>query len=219
MIGVATGGPRIQEKNDEFRESYGVVAAELRRRGIENPLPYADLWDWYGRWSSGDMPTYQSRRVFVNEVCNPLIQTVRSGAQPSSFAETGWPRVDRCVGELRSRLSDARTEEQFQAVGLIAREALISLAQAVFDPVTHAPIDGVSPSETDAARMLMGYMRVEFPGTRNEESRRHAKSALNLAVSLQHRRTATFRDAALCVEATTTVINIVAILSGRRDPD
>jgi hypothetical protein len=35
---------------------------------------------------------------------------------------------------------------------------------------------------------------------------------------LQHKRTATFRHAALCAEATVAVINLVAIVSGQRDP-
>ena len=29
---------------------------------------------------------------------------------------------------------------------------------------------------------------------------------------------ATFRDAALCAEATASIVNLIAILSGRRDP-
>jgi hypothetical protein len=29
-------------------------------------LPYRDLWEWYGRWSSGEMPSWQSRRNLVN---------------------------------------------------------------------------------------------------------------------------------------------------------
>jgi hypothetical protein len=35
---------------------------------------------------------------------------------------------------------------------------------------------------------------------------------------LQHKRTASFRDAALCSEATTSVVNLIAIIAGRRDP-
>jgi hypothetical protein len=35
---------------------------------------------------------------------------------------------------------------------------------------------------------------------------------------LQHKRTADFRHAALCAEATAAVINLVAIVSGQRDP-
>ena len=217
MVAVATGGPRIQDVEDNYREIYGRAAAELARRNIENPLIYASLWDWYGRWSSGDLPTYQSRRNFVRELIGPLVNELRTGSRDER-TPTGWARVDRTVGELRDRFAAASTEEQYQAVGLLCREAIISVAQVVYDREKHPPIDGVKPSETDAKRMLDAYILVELGGGSSAESRRHARSALELAVGLQHRRTATFRDAALCVEASTSVINVIAIMAGRRDP-
>jgi hypothetical protein len=69
---------------------------------------------------------------------------------------TGWDRVDRTVTEARKRLESATTEEQFQAVALLCREILISLARAVFDPQRHPTLDGVHASDTDAKRMLEG---------------------------------------------------------------
>ena len=54
-------------------------------------------------------------------------------------------------------------------------------------------------------------------GNSNEEIRRFAKASINLANNLQHKRTANFRDAALCAEATNSIVNIIAILTGRRD--
>lgn len=217
MISVATGGPRINDVNDQYQRTYAVVAAALARRGIENPLPYGNLWDWYGRWTSGDMPTYHSRRVFTAGLFGPLINRIRTG-RVEEFEPTGWGRVDRNVGELRDRLASASNEEHFQSVGLFCREALISTAQAVFVPERHPTLDGVAASPTDAKRMLEAYIAVELGGGGNDEARRHARSALDLAVNLQHRRTAGFREAAMCLEATTSVINIVAIVSGRRDP-
>src|SRR6266536_364726 len=217
MVAVATGRTMIPAVNEEFQRTYAAVSSALGSRLIDNPLPYRDLWDWYGRWSSGDMPTYQSRRSYVSQIFTPLLNQIRTG-HPEEFHPTGWPRVDRSVGELRDRLAGGRTEEQFQAVGLLRREALISLAQAIFDPQRHPTLDGTVPSETDGKRMLEAYIAVELGGGANEESRRHARSALALADALQHRRTASFRDAAMCVEATTSVINIVSIVSGRRDP-
>jgi len=50
-----------------------------------------------------------------------------------------------------------------------------------------------------------------------EAIRKHAKVSLTLANDLTHRRTAEFRDAAMCAEATNSVVNIIAIISGRRD--
>jgi hypothetical protein len=85
-------------------------------------------------------------------------------------------------------------------------------------PTVTCHFDGIAPSKTDAKRILEYYIAVELAGGVNEEARRHIRSALDLAVGLQHKRTATFRDAAMCVEATTAVVNIMAIVSGRRDP-
>ena len=217
LIAVATGGPRINDVNGRYQGLYAEISAELARRRLNNPLTYGSLWDWYGRWSSGDLPTYQSRRTFVAELLNPLVSQIRTG-RADEPPPTGWQRVDRTVGELRDRLATAQRAEQFQAVGLLCREALISVAEVVYIRERHPPPDGVEPSPTDAKRMLEAYISVELAGGGNQEARRHARSALDLANGLQHRRTATFRDAALCVEATTTVINVVAIVAGRRDP-
>jgi len=221
MIAVATGGPRIQEVNEEFVQRRERIATELRRRNIEDPNPHGDLWAWYGRWSAGDMPGWASRRVYLSKMYQPLIDRVRAGPSVTGaqvFEEpTGWPRVDRGIYEIRRRLEQAETEEQFQAVGLLCREVLISLAQVVYDPQRHASEDGVAPSETDAKRMLDSYVAAELPGGPNEGVRRHARAALSLANDLQHHRTAGRREAALCAEATTSTVNIVAIISGRRD--
>ncbi|SFN24497.1 hypothetical protein SAMN05216386_0091 [Nitrosospira briensis] len=217
LISVATGGPRINDVEHRYQQTFLVVAAELASRRIENPITFGSLWDWYGRWSSGDLPTYQSRRDFIGELVNSVINLIRTGRQDLP-PPTRWQRVDRCVGELRDRLASSSTEEQFQTVGLLGREALISLGQVVFDPTRHPSTDGVQPSPTDGKRMLEAFIATELAGGAYEEGRRHAKSALEFAVALQHRRTATFRDAAMCAEATTAVVNLIAIVAGRRDP-
>ncbi len=223
LIAVSTGGPRIQSVNAEFKERQRVIEAGLEERRIDNPIPYADLWDWYGKWSSGDLPSYQSRRSYISGLLNPLIKQLRSSADTNDgqiFARpTGWSRVDRSIGEIRTRLGQARAEEQFQAVGLLCRDTIISLAEAVYEPGNHPSPDGVEPSKADAKRMLEGFLTAELPGEHNKIARKHAKAALDLANELTHRRTATFRDAAMCAEATTAVVNIVAIVSGQRDPE
>jgi len=222
MVAVATGGPRIQEVNQDYIERRKRIAAELRRRSLDDPNPHGDLWAWYGRWSGGDLPSWALRRAHLSEMYNPLLDQIRSG--PSAvgvvlFEEpTGWARVDRGIYEIRRQLERAENEEQFQAIGLLCREVLISLAQVVYDPRLHCPSDGIAPSETDGKRMLDGYISVELAGSPQEGIRRHAKAALSLANDLQHHRTANYRQAAVCAEATISAVNIIAVISGRRDP-
>ena len=223
MIAVATGGPRIESKNEEYRKRREIIRDKLQGLGKRDPNPFEDLWAWYGRWTSGDLPNYRSRREYVPTLYRGLLEDL-AGAPPLAPSEpsrepTGWEKVDRQVDKIISSLekaTDETHEEEYQAVGLFCRECLISLAQAVFDPSKHTPTDGTQPSKTDAYRMLEAYFSTEFPGSENEALRRHAKASLNLANHLQHKRTAKHKDAALCSEATRTVVNIVAITSERR---
>jgi len=220
MIAVATGGPRIQIKNDEYKNRREIISDKFQSINKSDPNPFKDLWAWYGRWSSGDLPTYQSRRDYVRNLYQPILEELAGAPIPNTFEPsretTGWEKVDRTVDKIINGLAQEKDEEEYQAVGLLCRECLISLAQAVYDPEKHVPTDGIQPSETDAYRMLEAYFSFEFHGTDNESLRRHAKASLILANNLQHKRTATYKDAALCSEATRTVVNIVAITSGRR---
>lgn len=215
MIAVATGGPRINHVNDQYRERRQLIRAGLRERGLEDPNPYRDLWEWYGKWSS-DLAGYQSRREYVTELYAPLLNRLESGEFAARDAElTGWARVDREVSQIREQLARADSEEEYQTVGLLSRETLISLAQEVFDPETHETVDDVEPSKTDAKRMLQAVIAAELAGGSNEAARRHVRASLSLANDLQHRRTATFREAALCTEATISVVHCIGIITGR----
>jgi len=221
MIAVSTGGPRIQEKNEEYKERRLRIKASLLQKQIDDPNPYSDLWAWYGKWSSGDLPTYQSRRDYLAGLYQPLLDNLAlqeiGRASGLSCEETGWSKVDRGVDGIRIALETATTEVDFQTVGLRCRETLISLAQAVYDPHLHSASDGTSPSPTDAYRMLEAYFSHTLKGKTVEALRKHAKASLGLANDIQHRRSASFREAALGAEATRSVVNIVAIISGKRD--
>lgn len=144
----------------------------------------------------------------------PLFAAAKAGGGVRIVEEpTGWPKVDRQLQEVRVRLDSAQTEEHFQAVGLLCREVLISVGQAVFVRGRHDPVDGVVPSDTDAKRLLEAFFKSELAGSANEEARGHAKAAVQLALALQHKRTADWRTAAICAEATASVANLAAILA------
>ncbi len=215
MVSVSTGGQRIQDVNQEYEERYSFIDNGLKERNVENPNPFRDLWAWYGKWSDGELPTYQSRRGYLAEMFNPVIETVSKTMQkpvnPIFEEPTGWTRVDRSIGEIKLRIVQASNEEQFQAVGLLCRETLISVAQVVFDENIHKTIDGTKPSKTDVKRMLEAFISHQLSGKSNENIRRHARASLDLANDLTHKRTADFRNAALCAEATNAVVNIEGV--------
>lgn len=155
--------------------------------------------------------------VEIRQISGRPVFAAQSAHRAVLFTEpTGWEKVDRQLIEMRVRLDAAQTEEQFQAVGLLSREAMISGAQAVFDTSRHPVLDGLLTSDTDAKRMLEAIFAAELSGSANEEARTHARAAVKLALAPQHKRTADFRTAALCAEGTTSVINMLAIVAGWR---
>lgn len=148
----------------------------------------------------------------------PVYAPKRIGERIEVFDDpVGWPKVDRQVQAARQELRTATSEEDFQKVGLLCREVLISVADAVYERARHPPVDAIEPSKTDAARRLDAYFTAELRGGAHEEARAAAKAALKLALALQHKRSADFQMAALCAEATAAVVNLVAVLADRRE--
>lgn len=72
---------------------------------------------------------------------NPC-RSCRVGRGPVVSAPTDWTLVDRQMGIARSKLETARTEVEYQSVGLVCRETLLTLAKEVFDAQRHSSLDG-----------------------------------------------------------------------------
>jgi hypothetical protein len=78
---------------------------------------------------------------------------------------TGWGRVDRTLSTAHRSLSAAEHEEEFQAIGLMCREVLISLGQAVYEPTKHeTTIDDVEIGNSDGARMIQAFFNYGATG-------------------------------------------------------
>jgi hypothetical protein len=223
MIAVATGGPRIKTVEQEYKERHILITKELEKLGLKNTIVFDDLWKWYGHWSSGELPTYASRRAYGSGLFDPLIELVRKSFEKAigSYSEppiTGWERVDRTTARVWDLMLKAQTEEDYQTIGLLCRENLISLANAVYRPENHEQFLDQKTSETDAKRLLDAFLSCELPGPSNEEMRRFAKSAVALANALTHKRTADRILAGICTSATNAVISIARIIEDAHAP-
>ena len=219
LISVSTGNQQIQDINDEYGKRFKVVNTALKKLSIDNPNPFSDLWQWYGRWSSGEMPKYQDRRAFIGEMYGNIIQLLQETEQLERLSISvdlnGWERIDRSLKEIKVRLKQATNEEQSQTVGLLCRETIISLAQSIYDKDKHPTLDQVVASKTDAKRMLDAYIAVELSGGINENLRKYARASSDLANELTHKRTAKSKDASLCASATISLVNLIGILENR----
>ena len=140
------------------------------------------------------------------------------GARPVSFVRpapepTLWDKVDRQVIAMRDQFARASSEEEYQAVGHLGREVMISLAQAVIDPLEAVGDDGRSPSSSDAGRLLEAYIGKTLPGGGNEALRRAVRGTVQATSAVLHDRNATSKDAALATELVSASVHLVHILA------
>ncbi|RHK31507.1 hypothetical protein DW069_20615 [Bacteroides thetaiotaomicron] len=236
MVSVATGGQRIQDVEKEYSQIYNQVAISLKKIDVENPNPFKSLWDWYGKWRNdfpkyqerrdyirkmygkwrNDFPKYQERRDYIRKMYEPVV-SLFSENEDSRIVDikidlSDWDKIKRNIIEIKKREAQAVVEEQYQAVGMLCREVIISLAQAVYIPEKHISLDGVEISKTDAKRMLDAYIAVTLAGKESEELRSYAKVTNKLANVLTHKRTATKQEMLLCTSATLALINLIGVL-------
>lgn len=215
MINVSTGITLIENANSDYKDKYKTLTNYFSVLGIDNPNSYDDLWGWYKRWSKSDLHTYALRREFVSKLFSQTISEIEESTNNNfsfSYEQTGWGRVDRTIYGMNKQLSTAKTEEQFQVVGLLGREALITVAQQVFDKEKHITKDDINPSEADSKRMLDAFIHYRLGGKSNERYRKFAKSAVDLANHLTHDRTADKSSAELCLTAVNAVVSLIRAL-------
>jgi hypothetical protein len=133
---------------------------------------------------------------------------------PATTPQDPWTRTRRSLQKGVSALASASTEEECQAIGLLCRESVVTLAQAVTPPTGSQTDDGVDPSPSDAKRLLDAFIAGAAAGSSRDEERAFARACVTLASKLVHQRTATAREAALCLFATEATVRIVALMAG-----
>ena len=128
-----------------------------------------------------------------------------------------WERIARTITKIKRDSNSAKNEEDFQAIGLLCRDVIISLAQAVYNPSIHGETDdnGTRIGSSDAVRMLGNYIEYALKGSHNKELRIYAKTTNDLANQLTHKRSATKKDMLLTMSSTIALINFIGIIEDK----
>lgn len=214
MVKVATYEVEIKDVQADYKGRRRAIAAELKRRGLEDPNPFADLWDWYEHWKE-TMPTWVARRSYVRRLYQGLHDAIdnlpaREIGSGLGDAPTGWERVDEQEAQLRERCATARTVDDFKGIGHLCREVFVSLASACFDPARHWSKDEEPP--TGVKERLDAAVEKAAAGSENKKMRKALKAHLDAANALQHDQAATLGEAMIVAEATVSSVRILRIL-------
>lgn len=207
---VATGGPQIAMVDGQYQQRRDEIALGLKRLGIENPFPWRSLWDWHGKWSSGEFPSYASRRRYIREIAEPAeLELERRRSQGSV---TDWGSRGTTWGSLEERLTGLKTEldraaglDDLQDVGRRAREIIIDAAAFVFQE-SMTPANEEPPKKGDAKQQIEFFLSDAAGGTAHVELRRLIRATWDLANAVTHSSSATRIDAFAAAQATVVLV-------------
>lgn len=221
MISVATGGARIESVDARYKSLQLSISQKCKLLKVQYNNGFATLWEWYGRWSN-NLPTYRERREYISDLLAPTFEAIDSCGIDPDFALpiidlNDWGRINRTVVKIKRDSTIARNEEDFQQIGFLCREVIISLAQTVYNPIIHGSLDdsGLEIGKSDSVRMIGNYLNVRLAGSSNEELRSYAKATNKLANMLTHKRDATKSDMLMSVAATIALISFIRILEDK----
>lgn len=217
MVSVATGGNRIQEEEEIYKKLHAQIECDCKKLNLPYNNVFFSLWDWYGKWKA-DFQTYQERRTYIKELFAPTLayfdETENYNNIESIVDLYDWKRIKRTIIKIQRDSNVAQNEEDFQAIGLLCLEVIISLAQAVYNHVLHGTTDEkrVIIGNSDAVRMIGNYISSEVSGSSNNELRAYANNTNKLANKLTHERNVTKKDMLLTVSSTIALIYFIGII-------
>lgn len=208
------------------------AAAVLQRMGIEwlcpvasgrgpwrlNRRKFAEYFELSNReWLVGDQvlrPVFDrqekagQQRLLLRFVLSPDGPLAWSwGAAP----ENPWSKVEHQRARLLGAIDTASTSDEFQHVGLLSRDLAIACAQAVYDRAHHLPTTDKVPGRDDAKRMLADFAAVALRGE-HKALADLVNAVWNVAVHLQHKRSATYVEAMLCATAAVALTDMIRVL-------
>lgn len=223
VVSVGTGGPAITSVNDEYKQRRLLLRPALKRIGINDPLPWSDLWGWYGYYSQ-HLSTYARRRRFISEQTAAVRERLEQLADGQGVDDDGpadgstWLGLEQRLAEAKTLIDAARTLDDWQDIGRRCREILIDLAGLVYrdDMLPAGQIE--QPKLSDAKARLSHASDALFGGSEHRELRAVIRAGWDLANKVTHSGSIGELDAFASVQATVLLVRSFERASGLDSP-
>jgi hypothetical protein len=203
-----------------MRTALSALLVTIDRLGIRDfNLPFRDFPTFRGHWiKEGAKGSWQARRDLLNELFDPLhdqlaavqVRALKSTlAQPvTSHSRTGWPLVDEEIGELRRHFRNARTIQDYRAVGNDCAQVMEALSAIAYDPQIHLRGGETEPPVQQTKNRLDRVIEVGWVGPGDADLRKLARASIEVAQKVKHSSTPSAQEAGIAADAVILVANM-----------
>lgn len=206
-------GDSLGTRYDNLMEALEAVSDRLN---LEWKPKYPSLRSWGKAHDVDELSGWQVRRVarvqfetLLDALDDPSgITLIHSVAEPSDGNQ--WDIVEQEALALREGFAVATSATEYGNIARQCRELFVSLAAAAYDEDRHGP---VAKNGGSVKKRIEAVIRVTLQGAAGKELRDVAIKALDLANTLQHRKTTTRAEAAVVADITLVTVNIIRQLA------
>lgn len=205
------------------------LTAVLKRLGVDFVPPWRDFSTFKNYWlRNGARGSWQARRDLLSQQFEPLHarlaamedQALESNlVQPiSPRLDTGWPKVDQEIRELRRRFASASTPQDYRAIGTHCVGVLEALGMTVYDPAKHLRGGETVPPPDKTKQRIGRFIEDALAGQRNEDLRGLMIKAVELAQHVKHSQTSKRREAGVAGDSVILLANILRRIAEEPSP-
>lgn len=212
LISVATGGASPEQADDEYRSRQTEISEGLARIGLSNPFPWRSLWEWRTFYARR-LGTHDERKADIDQRAREVLSKLGGEDGGSLASSSSWRLVDVRTRELRSRLREADSLDDYQDVGRRSREIIINAVNVVFTDGM-VPRGQVVPQGSNAkARLeILADELLTGPSGRAELRtllRDLGRSAWDLCQTVVHSSSASALDAFAAAHSTLLLVDLL----------
>ena len=132
--------------------------------------------------------------------------------------DTGWPKVDQEIRELRRRFASASTPQDYRAIGTHCVGVLEALGMTVYDPAKHLRGGETVPPPDKTKQRIGRFIEDALAGQRNEDLRGLMIKAVELAQHVKHSQTSKRREAGVAGDSVILLANILRRIAEEPSP-
>lgn len=212
----------------DMRTATRTLAAVTKRCGHPFILPFRDHAGWKTWWvRNGAHGSWQARRVLLSDLFDEItakLLTTQDQSLDTSLADSispydqlGWPQVDTELGELRRHFREAKTPQDYRAVGNDCVHVFEALSAHVYSPVAHTPEGEADPPVKKTKQRIERYITQRLPGADNAALRRLARSTIEVAQQVKHSHGPTRSEAGIAADGVILLANMLRRLDQPED--
>ncbi|CAN5350541.1 hypothetical protein BH10ACT7_BH10ACT7_19950 [soil metagenome] len=191
IVETGTGGRSFKDVDSEYKRGDALLTHNFARLGLEPPVPWRSLWEWYGFYSQ-NLGSYQERREYVAGLVRDALDALRGveagttvvDASPVEHDPT-WEELNARVAGLLDEVNTARDRDAWQDVGRRSREILIDVGKLIADAVP-LPEGQEPPKGGDARAWFDVLLGARASGSDKKELRQTMRASWDLAQKVTH---------------------------------